>query len=83
MLSSIMSNARASERFLGLARDLDVMAPRTPEEVQPKSVLRPLERCACGSTGWRDGGWTTRPSRAALSECMCSVERDKAAASER
>ncbi len=32
-LTAIMSNARASERFLALARDLDVMAPRTPEEV--------------------------------------------------
>lgn len=32
-LQAIMSNARISERFLALARDLDVMAPRTPEEV--------------------------------------------------
>ena len=66
MLTSIMSNARASERFLGLARDLDVMAPRTPEEVQPQSVLRLLERFACDSAGWRDGGWATRPSTAGL-----------------
>lgn len=32
-LQAIMSNARISERYLALARDLDVMAPRTPEEV--------------------------------------------------
>ena len=32
-LQAIMSNVRVSERYLALARDLDVMAPRTPEEV--------------------------------------------------
>mmetsp|Transcript_16474 Transcript_16474/g.49335 ORF Transcript_16474/g.49335 Transcript_16474/m.49335 type:complete len:898 (+) Transcript_16474:187-2880(+) len=32
-LQAIMSNNRASERFLALARDLDLMAPRTPDEV--------------------------------------------------
>lgn len=34
-LQAIMSNNRASERFLALARDLDLMAPRTHDEVRP------------------------------------------------
>lgn len=42
-LQAIMSNNRASERFLALARDLDLMAPRTPDEVHasftPVSML--------------------------------------------
>jgi RPN1 N-terminal domain len=37
-LQAIMSNVRVSERYLALARDLDVMAPRTPEEVSCQSA---------------------------------------------
>lgn len=37
-LTAIMANSRASERFLALARDLDVMAPRTPEEASPEAL---------------------------------------------
>lgn len=39
-LQAIMSNARVSERYLALARDLDVMASRTPEEVSVKLKMR-------------------------------------------
>lgn len=39
-LQAIMSNVRVSERYLALARDLDVMAPRTPEEVGSLRVHR-------------------------------------------
>lgn len=37
---AIMSNSRLSERFLALARDLDVMEARAPEDVSP--LLPPL-----------------------------------------
>jgi 26S proteasome regulatory subunit N1 len=32
-LTTIMSNSKRSERFLALARDLDVMEPKTPDDV--------------------------------------------------
>lgn len=40
-VGAIMSNSRLSERFLALARDLDVMEARAPEDVGPSS---PSER---------------------------------------
>lgn len=37
-LRKINSNSRLSELFLSLARDLDVMEPKTPDEVLHPSV---------------------------------------------
>lgn len=33
MLREIISNSKLSEHFLALARDLDVMEPKVPEDV--------------------------------------------------
>lgn len=38
-LIAILSNSRLSERFLALARDLDLMAPRLPEEVYKSHLV--------------------------------------------
>lgn len=41
-MRKINSNSRLSEMFLSLARDLDVMEPKSPEEVgkkQEKTIL--------------------------------------------
>ena len=37
-LRKINSNSRLSELFLSLARDLDVMEPKTPDEVLHRAV---------------------------------------------
>lgn len=39
-LNELMSNARLSENFLALARDLDIMEPKVPEDIY-KSHLEP------------------------------------------
>jgi hypothetical protein len=36
-LGEIVANARLSELYLALARDLDVMEPKLPEEVRARS----------------------------------------------
>lgn len=38
-LTAILSNSRCSERFLALARDLDLVAPRLPEEVYKSHLV--------------------------------------------
>ena len=35
-LRETISNTKLSERFLALARDLDVMEPRAPDDVRPE-----------------------------------------------
>lgn len=58
-LLAIMSNARVSERYLALARDLDVMAPRTPEEV----CLQCLDFCLFApETSTRETQTSWRPA---------------------
>jgi hypothetical protein len=41
-----MSNARLSENFLALARDLDIMEPKVPEDIY-KSHLEPTRMLMC------------------------------------
>ena len=45
-LRKINSNSRLSELFLSLARDLDVMEAKTPDEVL-NTPLHPLHNAAC------------------------------------
>jgi hypothetical protein len=45
-LNELMSNARLSENFLALARDLDIMEPKVPEDIY-KSHLEPTRMLMC------------------------------------
>ena len=40
-LRETISNTKLSERFLALARDLDVMEPRAPDDVRPDPNANP------------------------------------------
>lgn len=44
-LTAILSNSRLSERYLALARDLDLMAPRLPEEVNAIAAVPATQTC--------------------------------------
>ena len=41
-LRETISNTKLSERFLALARDLDVMEPRAPDDVRPGLACLPF-----------------------------------------
>lgn len=42
-LQEIINNARLSEGYLTLARDIEVMEAKTPEDIYKVSTLDPLE----------------------------------------
>lgn len=54
MLREIISNSKLSEHFLALARDLDVMEPKVPEDVY-KTHLTGTHKWGGGREGGRQG----------------------------
>mgnify|MGYP001142518476 CR=1 FL=1 len=71
-LQQIISNTRLSEQYLSLARDLDVMEAKTPEDVYKMHLVdgrAPAGGCGCGGGGRDVGG--KRGSVSALQERWC------------
>jgi hypothetical protein len=78
VLREIISNSRLSEHFLALARDLDVMEPKVPEDVYKTHLTGATAACARARACVFGGLWLCVCMCVCVCVCVCVCARARA-----